>query len=203
MLDLTSLDSREDFKVAILHKAIKDSAYRETLMKSPSAILEQELEQDFASSLTLAAHQETPERLYVVVNYNPKAPHGLGDMKIDKEEGVEAFLVRKAWKDPVYKAELLSNPLAKIRDEFGMDLKGGATVVALAETPTSMHIIVPKAVLSQNAAEERADNELGMEDLDRVSGGVCSVITWIRYTLSKAPSETYSHCCQYASGVRG
>jgi predicted secreted hydrolase len=198
MLDLNSLDSREDFKLALLNRAIKDAEYRQTLMKHPAVVLEQELGRDVASRLTLAAHQESNKQIFFVVNFNPKKPETLGALKVDKQEGVEAVLVKRAWKDPQYKAELLANPKAKIRDEFGVAFKEDVKIEVFAETPTDMHIVIPKTVLSQDAAEARLEDELSQEDLDVVSGGVCSVWNWVVSKTYKHPESQSS-----ASGVRG
>ncbi|MBI4692592.1 MAG: hypothetical protein HY749_01050 [Gammaproteobacteria bacterium] len=203
MLDLTSLDSREDFKVELLQRAIKDADYRDRLLSRPHEILVEELGPDVAGGLTLTAHQEQFDHLYMVVNYNPKSPRDLAAMKLDKDEGVEAFLVRKSWLDPQYKKELLADPVAKIRSEFDMDLQGGLTVQAFAETPDSMHIVIPRSVLSQTAVEDRLEGELSDEELGTISGGYCSIITWVRWKLSVPSSSDASQCCSYASGVRG
>jgi hypothetical protein len=203
MLDLASLDSREDFKIELLQRAIKDADYRDRLLSNPRDILAEELGDDVPAGLTLTAHQEKFDHLFMVVNYNPKSPRELADMKLDKDEGVEAFLVRKSWLDPQYKTEFLADPVGKIRAEFDMDLQGGLTVEALAETPDSMHIVIPRSVLSQTAVEDRLEGELSDEELGTISGGYCSIITWIRWKISVPSSSTESQCCSSASGVRG
>ena len=68
---------------------------------------------------------------------------------------------RKAWGDPAFKARLLSDPVAALRDA-GIPVREGVTVKILEDTETVRHLVLPLPP---------PGGELTDDDLDGVSGG--------------------------------
>jgi hypothetical protein len=205
MLNLDSIDSREDFKASLVTKAMKDCMYLRTLLKDPEEILRKELGSDLANGLTLKSHQETAKSLSFVITYNPKDPESLQGMKVDPSEGLESVLVKKSWKDPAYRAELLTDPRAKLQQEFGLEMLPQVSFNIYEENRSTLQLVVPRDALVQDS--NAANRELADAELDAVVGGdmLGSAWGWIVDKIGSAPSPStgLSDCGSCASGVRG
>jgi hypothetical protein len=70
-------------------------------------------------------------------------------------------IIAKAWRDPAFKAALITNPAAALKAE-GMDVPVGMTVTVLENTDKQFHLVLPPA----------PTEELSDEALDGVAGGV-------------------------------
>jgi len=71
-----------------------------------------------------------------------------------------AKIVAKAWRDPVFKAELIANPAAALKAE-GIDVPAGMTVTVVENTDKQFHLVLPPV----------PTDELSDEALDAVAGG--------------------------------
>ena len=80
----------------------------------------------------------------------------------------EAELITKAWKDAVFKQELLSNPKAVYARELGQQLPENLQVQVMEEDDRHLYLALPK---SPQVSEEITD-----EALEAIAGGD-SVIT--------------------------
>jgi Nitrile hydratase, alpha chain len=69
-------------------------------------------------------------------------------------------LVARAWCDPAFKAKLIADPQAVLR-EAGMAVPAGATVKVVENTGTHLHFVLPPKPVGQ----------LSDEALDEVAGG--------------------------------
>ena len=69
-------------------------------------------------------------------------------------------LVARAWRDPAFKAKLIADPQAVLR-EAGMAVPAGATVKVVENTGTHLHFVLPPKPVGQ----------LSDEALDEVAGG--------------------------------
>ena len=69
-------------------------------------------------------------------------------------------VVARAWRDPTFKAKLIADPQAVLR-EAGMAVPAGATVKVVENTGTHLHFVLPPKPVGQ----------LSDEALDEVAGG--------------------------------
>ena len=74
-------------------------------------------------------------------------------------------LVARAWADPAFKAKLIADPAAVLK-ENGLLVPAGVTVKVVENTDTLFHLTIPL---------KPAPEELSEEDLNRVAGGYCGV----------------------------
>ena len=75
-----------------------------------------------------------------------------------------AKIVAKAWRDPVFKAELIANPAAALKAE-GIDGPAGMTVTVLENTDKLFHLVLPPV----------PTDEIPDEALDAVAGGSAAI----------------------------
>ena len=71
-----------------------------------------------------------------------------------------AKIIAKAWRDPVFKAELIANPAAALKAE-GIDVPAGMTVTVVENTDKQFHLVLPP----------KPTGELSDGALDGVAGG--------------------------------
>ena len=201
MLNLDSIDSREDFKWSLIHKASKEPDFQSLLRRDPSAAVKQVL--DIDTGLRVSVHQETPAEVFCLINYNPALPAAADNITIKPDDNNEAVMVKKAWKSADYRKRLLSDPAGTFRQEFGQSMPAGRELRVLEEGRNELQIILPVA-LADGAASAKASAELSDAELDTVSGG--GVFSWLLGKLGVNPSSSgnTSHCgCNSSSGVRG
>jgi hypothetical protein len=183
MLDLSSVDSREDFKARLIDKAARDSQFHQTLLTNPSAILDQELGAS-ARQVRLEAHEEKPLTYFLVVTYHPQ--NTLNQVEVNPDEGIEATVVKKAWFDPAFRQQLLHHPRQVIQEEAKLFVPDNITIQTFEEDLNKLHVVLPME------AKELEDRELDDLELEAVAGGA-----------NKDYGTGYSDCHACASGVRG
>lgn len=77
---------------------------------------------------------------------------------------LQAKLAEKAQADPEFKAKLLQDPKAAIRDALDVTVPEGIEIEVREETPQKLYLVLP--VSSE-------DMELSDEMLDQAAGGAC------------------------------
>ena len=70
-------------------------------------------------------------------------------------------IIAKAWRDPVFKAELIANPAAALKAE-GIDVPAGMAVTVVENTDKQFHLVLPPV----------PSDALSDKELDAVAGGV-------------------------------
>ena len=85
-------------------------------------------------------------------------------------------IVAQAWRDPAFKAKLLVDPHAALKDA-GISVPAGVTVKVVENTDTHVHVVLPP-----KPKGEFSDEALSDEALDRVAGGTagcfCKLLGW-------------------------
>jgi hypothetical protein len=79
-----------------------------------------------------------------------------------KQDNAAAYgkIVAKAWRDPAFKAKLLADPQAILKDA-GVAVPAGVTVKVVENSASLFHLVLPP----------KPTGEISDEDLDRVAGG--------------------------------
>jgi len=72
-------------------------------------------------------------------------------------------LIAKAWSDEDFKARLLADPKAAMK-EAGIDVPEGVEIEVVESTQEKAYLVIPANPVG----------ELSDEDLDKVAGGACS-----------------------------
>jgi hypothetical protein len=88
-------------------------------------------------------------------------------MDFTKEQKLFQNIVKKAWKDPAFKQELITSPIKTIEKLTGEQIKlpEGKTIIVCDQTETSVvYINIP-------VKQKTDDIELSENQLDAVSGG--------------------------------
>lgn len=205
MLNLNSINSREDFKWEVIRKAHTDSAFRSALRQDPAGTVGKMAKVD---GLKVNLHQETPDNVYFLINYNPDLPGGAGAITVNPTDNPEEVVVKKAWKDPAYRAKLVANPDAVLRAEFGAGMPVGAKLMVLEEGKDTLELILPANLDSDTGAAPAASSELSDEELEGVAGG--GFFSWLAVKLGMTSSSSSCNAstnsgscgCTSASGVR-
>lgn len=79
---------------------------------------------------------------------------------------IETEIAVKAWKDEVFKQELLSNPKATLSKEYGVPIPDNIEVRVLEENPNTLYMVLPV-----KPADLEGEGELSEEALEAVAGG--------------------------------
>ncbi|WP_159881764.1 NHLP leader peptide family RiPP precursor [Paenibacillus puerhi] len=59
-------------------------------------------------------------------------------------EELKYKIIRMTWEDEGFKARLLANPKAAVKETFGIDIPESFNVQVLAETDTQFYLVLPK-----------------------------------------------------------
>ena len=78
----------------------------------------------------------------------------------DKAAAAHGRIVARAWRDPAFKARLLADPHAALK-EAGVTVRDGVTVKVVENTDSHFHLLLPP----------KPSGELSDEALDKVAGG--------------------------------
>ena len=82
----------------------------------------------------------------------------------DKATAAHGRIIARAWRDPAFKAKLLGDPHAALKDA-GVAIPEGVTVKVVENTDTHHHLVLPP----------KPTGELSDEALDKVAGGTGTV----------------------------
>ena len=70
-------------------------------------------------------------------------------------DSLKLQILQRAWDDPAFKQELLTNPKKAIRDAVGVDIPAHIEVKALEEKPGLFYLVVPQP--PEESADGRSD----------------------------------------------
>lgn len=137
-------------------KATSDVMFRSRAKSDPRAALES-VGLTIPSGMRVEMFENSPSTIHVVL---PEQ----GDTSAVK--AVAPYIVsvfEKAWSDPAFKAQLLTEPKQAIKAATNATVPAGLNIVVHENTPTSMSFVLPYV--------PPASGELSDADLEMVSGG--------------------------------
>ncbi len=79
----------------------------------------------------------------------------------DQATAAHGKIIARAWRDPAFKAKLLADPHATLK-EAGLQVREGVTVTVVENTDTHHHLVLPP----------KPTGELSDAELDKVAGGI-------------------------------
>src|SRR5215471_9272320 len=82
---------------------------------------------------------------------------------------METRLIEKAWKDPVFRKDIVKDPKGMLEKHTGQKLPEQLRIFVHEEDANTLHFSIPPAPSNLN--------ELSDEDLEKVAGGTDIVIT--------------------------
>jgi len=91
---------------------------------------------------------------------------------------METRLVEKAWKDPVFRKDIVKDPKGMLEMHTGQKLPGQLRIYVHEEDANTLHFSIPSPPSNLN--------ELSDEDLERVAGGTDLVATGIVLAITAA-----------------
>lgn len=60
------------------------------------------------------------------------------------EQDLKQQIIEKAWSDEAFKAQLLADPKAALKDAFGLDIPADVEIVIVEETATKVGLVIPQ-----------------------------------------------------------
>jgi hypothetical protein len=103
----------------------------------------------------------------------------MADAAADTRRDLETRLIEKAWKDPEFRRQVLSDPKGMLESYLGRKLPEGLKIHIHEEDANTLHFSVPPA--PANVAQ------LSDEDLEKVAGGTeIAIMVFTTLTLGTA-----------------
>ncbi|NJR40655.1 MAG: NHLP leader peptide family natural product precursor [Leptolyngbyaceae cyanobacterium CSU_1_4] len=169
MTESTALNPRLQGEVAIIAKAWKDDAFKQSLLADPKGTIEKELGSPLPADINLQVVEAKPDVLYVRLPEKPDSAdsaslESLTASLADSEGPAIAQLIAKTWKDDAFKQAFLSNPKATLAQEFSTPLPDSLSVQVISEDDQNLVLVLP---VKPDTAVELSDAEL-----EAVSGGI-------------------------------
>ncbi len=85
---------------------------------------------------------------------------------MSQQKSIQEQIIAKAMKEETFRQELLRNPKAAIERELGISVPPGVTIAMHQDTPTTLHLVLPRR------APSAAEAELSDAELEQATGGV-------------------------------
>ena len=184
----------------LITKAMKDKAFRVTLLRDARAAIAQELQMTIPPEVTLhvlalGAH----EVCLVLPPYPADWPVGLSAEALEQRlsEGTgqreaaqqtvvrgQARLIAKAWHDPHFKQALLQDPRAVIEQEFGTPLPAEVTMRVVAEDAHNQYLVLPPTLEEMELTDEQLEQVAGGEVLGTIGVLLTAVATVVVSSVS-------------------
>ncbi len=137
-------------------KGIHDEKFRALAKKDPAAALKS-IGVDLPAGVEVSVFENGPSTIHAVL-----PPQGDGAF-LDKLDPNVAKVFRKAWADPKFKAKLLKEPAAAIKEATGANVPKSLKIVAHEDSVKQMSFVLPYV--------PPKSGELSDADLEMVAGG--------------------------------
>jgi hypothetical protein len=176
--------SRKDLEIHLITRALKDEDFKQALIANPKAVIELELGAKLPEYLEINVLEETEDTIYMVLPCNPyegiseeelQASLGMTyedvaqwaldqqrNTLLDEESSVK--LIAKAWRNKVFKKELLHNSILVIEQELGDNIQEGIKIHVFEETANILYILLSNIVDNFDIIDYK--NDLIMSELN-------------------------------------
>lgn len=151
--------NRQELEALVIAKAREDQAFKQTLLNSPKAAIEQEQGEPLPANIDVQVLEETPDNLYIIL------PSSIPS-NASSSEDFRVRLIGRAVENETFKQQLLTNPKATVQDffeEVGIDyqLPNQLQLNFIEETENLRYLVLPL----------RQEGELSDLELEAVAGG--------------------------------
>jgi len=191
-----AVKTRKDLEVHLITRALKDEGFKHELLANPKALVEQELGTKLPEELEINVLEETEDTLYMVLPCNPYG--GMSEEELQASLGMtyedvahwvleeqrnalldersSVTVMARAWKDEVFKKELLKNPRTVIEQELREKVQEDIKIEVLMENAHTLYIILPSILDKFDALnlEISMISELNMPMAIGASGTSCT-----------------------------
>lgn len=142
----------------LLERVWTDENFKNRFITNPKPILA-EMGVKIPDSVKVEVHEDSLSLKHFVLPLKSKSQGG----NMAEPDPAFAAVMQRAWDDENFKAQLLQNSKAAIKEVTGKDVSDALTICVHEDTPTLKHLVVP----INTATEELSDLELMM-----VAGGI-------------------------------
>jgi len=73
-------------------------------------------------------------------------------------ESLKVQIIQKAWKEPEFKAQLLSDPKGALKASFGIEIPDEIALQVKEETPSSYFLIIPPNPADIESSSDESGN---------------------------------------------
>jgi hypothetical protein len=85
---------------------------------------------------------------------------------MSQQNPIQEQIIARAMKDEAFRQELLSHPKAALERELGINVPAGVTIKVYQDTPTTLHLVLPRQ------ASSAAGADLSDAELEQATGGI-------------------------------
>jgi len=143
----------------IIAKAWTDPRFIEELLRRPEIALRQRLRIDIPNGLTIKALRNTDRVLHLVIGATVQASPGSASAELRQysERYADPALEPLVWcaRDPVLTRRLMSDPITYL-SRWGLLVPKGLRIRVLANSPTLVHLILPRPPKSKRLRRQIA-----------------------------------------------
>jgi hypothetical protein len=156
--------TRKDLEIHLITRALKDEGFKREFLANPKGVVEKELGTKLPEELEINVLEETEDTLYMVLPCNPyegmseeelKAAVGMTYEDVAQwvleqqrnaflDEGSSVAIIAHAWKDEMFKQNLLDSPINTIEQELGDRIQSNFEIKVLVETSKTIYILISK-----------------------------------------------------------
>lgn len=158
---------------ALLERVWSDEDFKNRFIADPKPILA-EVGSQVPDSVKIEVHEDGPN----LRNYVLPRKEQLERYNLESQNPIISKVLQQALADDAFKARLLKNPKAGIKEATGENLPDALTICFYEDTPTVKHLVIPV-----NSTNE----ELSESQLEMVAGGLASTTLPIIAGLKPVP----------------
>jgi hypothetical protein len=149
--------TRTKLEHKLIVRALRDPAFRHELVAHPKPLVEAELGYKLPDLLSIEVLEESVLSRYLVIPHNGITDDTPGHISVHVAaewvldgrrtallEMNQAYdLLAQVWSDEAFKAQLLRDPAAVLKEVYGVHVEHGARVHVRLETPEHLFIVIP------------------------------------------------------------
>ncbi len=162
------------FENAII-RAWKDKTFKQELLSNTKVVLKKEFGTALPDDIEVQVLEENRNIVYLVLPAVPPSEvveNELPSTIVSEQAFKDA--IAKAWKNKAFKQELLKNPKATLKKEFGTVIPDHIEINVLEETQSSLYLVLPISPLEISDLDWFSIEELSDAQLESVAGGVAT-----------------------------
>ncbi len=163
---------------ALLERVWADEDFKNGFIADPKPILAK-IGAKVPDSVKVEVHEDGPDLQSYIL---PRKEH-LERYNLEGQNPIISQVIQQALADEAFKARLLQNPKAGIKEATGEDVPDALTICFHEDTPTVKHLVIP----ANPTNEELSDCQLEM-----VAGGIAApILTQPPFIAGMLPVDSF------------